>query len=376
LSWSSYVPLPDVPVEKASIRWTGWLVPPISGRFAFHLEVTGGARLFIDESAVIDSWTPGGHRTLTSGPIELEGGQARRLRLEYCQGEGPAEIRMGWQGSGETGSLARALDAARKADQVVLVLGLTPQLEGEQMMVEAEGFKGGDRTSVALPAPQRELLEKVAALRKPVTVVLTTGSAISLDPSKANALLVAWYYGQRGGDAVAETLVGEISPAGRLPVTFYAKDADLPPFEDYSMANRTYRYFKGEPLFAFGSGLSFTTFSYSNFSISARTAGEADALGARVEVRNTGKRDSDEVVQLYVRAVKPPVPMPRQWLVGFQRVTLKAGQSSTVEIPFRVAEFHRWDESAMKYVVDPGDYELAIGPASDRLLARSRITVR
>jgi beta-glucosidase len=229
---------------------------------------------------------------------------------------------------------------------------------------------GGDRSSILLPAVQRELIDRVAALGQPFVVVLTNGSALSFDVSKPNAILEAWYYGQRGGDAVAEALVGETNPGGRLPVTFYQSEADLPPFDDYSMANRTYRYFSGKPLYAFGHGLSYTTFSYGKAAISSSGAKANDVVDLHLDVTNTGKRPGDEVVQVYVRAVNPPVPMPLQSLVGFQRIRLKAGETAGVTIPIKVESFRRWDEAGRRYVVDPGAYELRIGPSSDKILQK------
>jgi len=209
-----------------------------------------------------------------------------------------------------------------------------------------------------------------------VVVVLTTGSAVSFDARRANAALVAWYFGQRGGDAVAEALLGETNPGGRLPVTFYASDADLPPFTDYSMAGRTYRYFHGRPLFAFGHGLSYTTFKYEKAELSAPSAGAGDTVVIRVTLKNTGTRAGDEVVQVYAHAAHPPVPMPLQSLVGFQRVPLKAGERRTVEISLPVQRLRRWDDGARRYVVDPGPYELRAGPASDVAALRVPLTVR
>jgi beta-glucosidase len=229
---------------------------------------------------------------------------------------------------------------------------------------------------VLLPEPQAELLEKVSGLGKPVVVVLTTGSAISFDVKKANAALVAWYYGEHGGEAVAEALFGETNPGGRLPVTFYASDSDLPEFTDYSMKNRTYRYFSGKPLFAFGHGLSYSTFKYENLGLSAENAGAGESVVARVTLENTSARDGDEVVQLYAHAENPPVAMPLQALVGFQRVTLKAGESRTVEIPLPLQRLRRWDDVGQRYVVDPGVYELRAGPASDVAALRASLTVR
>src|SRR5208283_502301 len=250
------------------------------------------------------------------------------------------------------------------------------ELEGEEMPLDVPGFHGGDRTSVLLPAPQAALLEKVSMLGKPVVVVLTTGSALSFDVSKANAALVAWYFGQRGGDAVAEALLGETNPGGRLPVTFYASDADLPAFTEYAMAGRTYRYFAGRPLFAFGLGLSYASFRYERVDLSAPSAGAGETLAVRVTLANTSARAGDEVVQLYARAVRPPVPMPLESLVGFQRVSLAAGERRTIEVSLPVMRLRRWDEGAGDYVVDPGPYELRVGPASDTAALTSLVTVR
>ena len=232
-----------------------------------------------------------------------------------------------------------------------------------------------DRTSILLPQSQRDLIDKVAALGKPFVVVLTNGSALSFDTGKPNAILEAWYYGEQGGNAVAEALLGDYNPGGRLPVTFYQSDADLPGFTDYSMVNRTYRYFKGKPLYAFGYGLSYTTFSEDHLALSAAEAKCGDMLELSVVVKNTGSRAGDDVVELYARAVKPPVSMPQQWLVGFQRVSLTPGETKTVTIPVRVESLRHYDETLKSYVVDPGDYELRVGPSSDHLPATASLNI-
>ncbi|MBV9122222.1 MAG: glycoside hydrolase family 3 C-terminal domain-containing protein, partial [Planctomycetes bacterium] len=233
----------------------------------------------------------------------------------------------------------------------------------------------GDRTSILLPKVQRDLLEAVAALGKPFVVVLTNGSALSFDVDKPNAILEAWYYGQRGGDAVAEAIVGETNPAGRLPITFYRSDRDLPPFTNYGMANRTYRYFKGKPLYAFGHGLSYTTFAYQKLALSSPVGRPGETTKVRVTVQNTGERDGEEVVQVYATAMQPPVPMPLRQLVGFQRVSFKAGETRTVEIAVPVDALRRWDEARNRYVVDPGSWEIGVGPSSDRPLLQATLRV-
>jgi beta-glucosidase len=374
LRWNPQEPQPNIPTENVAIRWTGILVPTQAGSTVLGMTLTGSGKLFIDDKMVIDAWKPGNFRCVSTA-IVLEAGKPYRVRLDYAQTSGGAQIQLGWKQPNDHGILNTALAIARKADHIVLTLGLTPDIEGEQMNVHAEGFASGDRTSVLLPSSQRELLDAISALGKPITVVLTTGSAISLDTTKANAILVAWYYGQRGGDALAEALCGTMNPSGRLPVTFYQNDADLPDFSDYSMANRTYRYFTGKPLFAFGYGLSYTTFTYAGAKLSATSAKATDGVTVQVEVKNTGKRRGDEVVQVYAHAVAPPVAMPIQSLVGFARVSLEPGESKKVEIPVKAASLRRWNEATRSYIVDPGAYTLRIGPSSDNVVATTTLTI-
>lgn len=367
LQWDEAQPLTGIPVARASVRWTGVMIPPKSGDYVLGVVAEGAVRLFIDGQLVINSWHRDSERPLST-TMPLEAGRSYQIRLEYAQLTTKGRIQFGWIAPGDDDTLERALAAAAKADHIILTLGLTPDLEGESMRVTAEGFKGGDRTTIQLPATQKELLEKVAALKKPTIVVLTTGSAVSFDQDQADAVLLCWYYGQRGADAVADAILGDYDPAGRLPVTFYRNDADLPPFQDYAMTNRTYRYFTGKPLFAFGHGLSYTTFDYKRLALSAASAKAGETVSVRVKITNSGKYDGDEVVQVYATAVKPPVPMPLRQLAGFRRVPFKAGETKTVDIPVPVNILRRWDDRENRYVVDPGDYQILAGPASDQLL--------
>ena len=373
--WNEAQPAKDIPIKDVSARWTGVLVPPVTGEYRLGLIAEGAVRLHLDDQVVIDSWKPERERPLET-TLRLEAGRSYDLRLDYVQLTRTGRIQLGWIAPVRNDELERALAAAREADHIVLTLGITPNLEGEEMSVNAEGFRGGDRLDLALPAPQRELLAKVAELGKPVAVVLTTGSAISLDDSKAGAVLLAWYYGQRGADAVAEALLGETNPAGRLPITFYRDTKGLPDFTDYSMRNRTYRYYTGDPLYAFGHGLSYTTFDYKKIALSERRVRAGDTVRVSVTVKNTGPRDGDEVVQIYATAQKAPVPMPLRQLVGFTRVPLKAGETKTVDIDVPVERLRRWDEEADRYVVDPGAWTLAAGPASDNTPLKKTLKVR
>jgi beta-glucosidase len=216
---------------------------------------------------------------------------------------------------------------------IIAVLGLSGELEGEEMPVAVEGFSGGDRTSLDLPRAQEQLIKELVASGKPVVVVLMNGSALAVNSADqhAKAILEAWYPGEEGGTAVAEALAGDYSPAGRLPLTFYKSVEQLPPFDDYNMKGRTYRYFSGEPLYPFGYGLSYTSFEYSNLRFEKSSLDERDDLALTVDVKNTGKIASDEVVQVYL--THPGVEgAPLRSLAGFRRVHVDAGQTQPVEV--------------------------------------------
>ena len=297
-----------LPDDNFCIRWTGQLLPPTSGRYELAVGADDGFRLFVDGKLLIDNWHLNPRMQSKSAFVDLQAGQAYDIRLEYFEDIRDAEVRLAWQLPGAKSPFDAALDAAKAADVVVFVGGLTGDVEGEEMKVSFPGFAGGDRTDLRLPATQEKLLEAVQATGKPVVLVLTTGSALAIDWAKEHvpAIVVAWYPGQRGGDAVADVLFGGTSPAGRLPATFYKAAENLPPFDDYSMRGRTYRYFEGEPLFPFGYGLSYTQFQYAGLKIDRARVGEDDPVHVSVAVKNVGPRAADEVVQLYVRELVPP----------------------------------------------------------------------
>jgi beta-glucosidase len=375
----------EVPADRAmgnddfSARWTGELVPPASGDY--ELTVTGddGFRLWVDGNAVIDEWTTTSRARARSAHVTLEAGKAVSLKLEYFEAERDAEIRLSWKLPGARPPFDEALDAARAADAVVFVGGLTGDVEGEEMQVSFPGFAGGDRTDIVLPSPQERLLEALYATGKPVVLVLMTGSALSIEWADEHlpAILVAWYPGQRGGNAIADVLFGDTNPGGRLPVTFYRSVQQLPPFADYDMKGRTYRYFTGEPLYAFGYGLSYTRFNYSDLQTTTSSPGAKDAFEVSVAVTNIGERAGDEVVQLYVRAVSPSRPMPIEQLRGFARVMLQPGERKRVTFRLRpVDDFAYYDDSRKAFAVDPGPYELRIGASSLDIRQRGRISVK
>jgi beta-glucosidase len=254
-----------------------------------------------------------------------------------------------------------AIAAAKSADVVIAVVGITSELEGEEMPINEEGFAGGDRTSLDLPKPEEDLVEAVAATGKPLIVVLMNGSALSVNWAKdhANAILESWYAGEEGGAAIAETISGKNNPAGRLPVTFYTGVSQLPPFEDYAMKNRTYRYFDGAPLYPFGYGLSYTTFAFSDLQLSTSAVNAGDPLKVEATVTNKGKLAGDEVAELYLSFPKV-AGAPRIALRGFQRVHLDPGASQKVQFTLDPRDLSIVTEAGAP-VVPEGDFVLWVG---------------
>ncbi len=275
--------------------------------------------------------------------------------------------------------LSAAVAAARAADAVFYVGGISAEVEGEEMARANgfDGFAGGDRTKIELPPVQLDLLKALRATGKPVIFVNCSGSAIAMPWAAENlpAIVQAWYPGEQGGRAVADVLFGKVNPAGRLPVTFYRSTADLPEFEDYSMSNRTYKYFSGKPLFAFGHGLSYTRFAYDQATVNHSRLAANEAVKVSFSVKNVGPCAGDEVAQVYVRQVRPSVPQPRLMLCGFTRLHLTPGQTlpATIEIP--TERFRYWDVAQRQYVVAPGEYELLIGAAADDIRLKAPLQI-
>jgi beta-glucosidase len=283
---------------------------------------------------------------------------------------------------------AEAIQAARQSDVAVVVLGLSQLLEGEQDAEEglAPGVHSqGDRQSVELPIIQEQLLQAIQATGTPIILVLINGSALAVNWADEHvpAILEAWYPGQAGGTAIAEALFGLTNPGGRLPVTFYRATSDLPPFDDYEMQNRTYRYFTGQPLYAFGFGLSYTTFAYHDLQITPAEVKPGEAVAVQVEVENTGKRQGDEVVQLYVQDVKASLPVPQLQLQGFTRIRLAPGEKQTVRFTLTAEQLSVVDEAGT-WRLEPGSFSVWVGGQqptlpSDRQLANvleGRFTVQ
>jgi beta-glucosidase len=346
-------------LQNYSVRWSGVLVPEATGDYVLGFSGQDGYRVWLDGNVIAEDWTNHRPATVETRELHLVQNQAYEIKIEYFQTVRFAEARLLW--SIPKAEKEAALKAAREADLVIMVLGLSARIEGEEMKVHADGFTGGDRTSLDLPKPQQELLEAVHALHKPTVLVLLNGSALAVNWADENlpAILEAWYPGEEGGTAVAQALAGDFSPAGRLPVTFYKSLDQLPPFEDYSMAKRTYRYFDGEPLFPFGYGLSYTTFAYTNPHVDQAAVTADGSVKVSVEVANTGARSSDEVVQLYLS--HPGIAgAPLRALEGFERVHLNAGQRKTVSFTLRGRELSVVDEAGQRRIV-PSAVQVWIG---------------
>jgi beta-glucosidase len=339
-----------------SVRWTGFLTPAQSARYRMF---TSGAtnRLWLDGKLVIDDLAP--ESTAPQPVVELQKGHKYDLRLEsVVQDDGGSEL--SWL-SLISDPLSLALHQATQADVIVAVVGITSQLEGEELRVKVPGFSGGDRTSLDLPEEEEDLLKALKGAGKPLVVVLMNGSALSVNwaHENADAILESWYSGEEGGTAIAQTLAGVNNPAGRLPVTFYKGVEQLPSFDDYSMENRTYRYFKGQPLYPFGYGLSYSRFQYSNLKLSTAELHEGEPLGVEADVSNTSNRDGDEVVQVYLTYPKLS-GAPDRALVGFTRIHIAKGEMRHVQLSLSPRDLSMVNEAGARLTA-PGDYRVSLG---------------
>jgi len=271
----------------------------------------------------------------------------------------------------------RAILLAKQSDVVIFVGGISPDLEGEEMDVEIEGFSGGDRTTLDISKEQQQLLEKLKMTGKPVILVLTNGSALSVNWANENlpAIVEAWYPGEEGGNAIADVLFGEYNPGGKLPVTFYKSVNDLPAFEDYSMKNRTYKYFTGTPLFPFGFGLSYTSFQYLSALTDKSKVKPSDTIILTVKLKNTGKFDGDEVIQVYAGGTDSRYTYPIKKLVAFRRIHLLKGEKVDVKIPLYIRELRIYDPEQGDYLVTPGIYPVFIGSSSDEIRLKTEIRI-
>lgn len=320
--WDKGAPALDMSPDDFSVRWTGTLQPPRSGNYRIGMTNDDGMRVWLDGKLILDDWRDDAERT-SSVEVRLQKGQSYNLKVEYYESKVYAVAKLVWSPP-ETNPFAPAIAAAKAADRIIVVLGLSSAIEGESV----------DRKSLGLPKVQVELLRAIQrSTKKPITLVLVNGSPLILGPDelKCSAILEAWYPGMQGGNAVADLVLGKVSPSGRLPVTVVRSMADLPPFASYEMKARTYRYPGAKPQFPFGFGLSYSSFAYSSLSM-PRSVKRGSGVELGVIVANTGRRDADEIVQVYRHFVKPSRAMPEQQLITFTRVHLRAGEKRRVRL--------------------------------------------
>jgi beta-glucosidase len=370
-NWDKVVPVDGLQRNNYSVRWSGSFTPPAPGEYklgvrvnyCYSCENTEGFRLYLDDKLLVKSGgkTPERGEVIQSS-VTFGDTQPHPIRLEYLHGTGTAGIDLSWQAPADV-LRNEAVDAAKQSDVTIAFVGLSPSLEGEEMPVKLEGFSGGDRTSIDLPAVQEDLLKALAATGKPLVVVLQNGSALAVNwvEQNASAILEAWYPGEDGGTAIAETLAGDNNPAGRLPLTFYSSLSQVPPFEDYSMRGRTYRYLADKPLYGFGFGLSYTSFAYSNLKIGPANVKAGDPVTVEGDVKNTGAVAGDEVVELYLtqpRAYETPLRV----LAGFKRVHLGPAESAQVSLTIDPRSLGQVDEKGNRVIV-PGEYTVSLGGA-------------
>jgi beta-glucosidase len=356
-----------VPPEAAekfplTVTWDGFLTATETSEYNIGVRAKGNsAMVMIDGKPLAMEYVDPEHTGAKAGHIHLDQAKKVTIRVRYELNEkGPVEAQAFWAKYDPNPS-AESIAAAKNADVVVAVLGITGDLEGEEMPVHEDGFKGGDRVSIDLPKPEEALLEAVMATGKPVVLVLANGSALAVNWANehVNAIIESWYAGEEGGSAIAETLSGKNNPAGRLPVTFYTGIDQLPAFEDYSMQNRTYRYFKGKPLYPFGYGLSYTTFSYGDLALPKAAIHAGDPMTVEVKVTNTGKREGDEVAQLYLSF--PNVPgAPMRALRSFKRIHLRPGESRKVSFELKDRDLSMVSEAGEPIIAE-GAYTVSIG---------------
>lgn len=355
---------PGVNLTDFSATYNATYVPKASGEVIFDVYSFGKGRLLVNQKEAMSFYNShGGNKQ--SYALQVEAGKKYdiELQFEYLQSDAQLNFDMGFK---KKVDIAQSVNAVRNADVVVFVGGISPSLEGEEMGVDLPGFKKGDRTSIELPEVQRNLLAALHRAGKKVILVNCSGSPVGLVPETetCEAILQAWYPGQQGGRAVADVLFGDYNPAGRLPVTFYRSIEQLPDFEDYNMAGRTYRFMKERPLFPFGYGLSYTTFTYGAATFDKQTVSSEDTLSVVVPVSNTGSRDGEEVVQVYLSKVGDEAG-PVKTLRAFKRVSVPAGKTVNVHITLSKKDLEWWNEGTHSIQFCPGEYQVWIGGSSD-----------
>jgi len=381
--WDTESPGKDIPLHDFSVRWTGAITPAATGSYNLGVFTDQKDRLYFNGKLLLDNWRESGKNIATSRVVKMEKGKIYKIEIDYASDSTTARIRFWWQKFEEVrperSLLQEAIAAAKKSDVVIAVAGISALLESEENnRIDLPGFKGGDRTDLVLPAEQEEMLNALYKTHKPIVLVLVGGSALAVNWEEEHlpAIMDAWYPGEEGGDAVAGVLFGEYNPAGRLPITFYRSIKDLPLFTEYSMKGRTYRFFEGKPLYPFGYGLSYTSFRYTDISMTKGTVNSEDTIKLSFKVQNAGKQRGDEVVQLYVKGPASSQSEPIKSLKDFRRVSIDVGVSIVVKFSVPVQSLKQYSEKKGASVVEPGDYEMEIGSSSKDIRLRCSIAVK
>lgn len=357
--WEFDAPSSSLPNDDFSVRWTGYIVPPVTGIYNIGCWGMPTLNVWLEGEKILSHATEH-HAFHHEKSIRLDAGKKYKFVYEYMNWIGDGDAKLMWT-MPNSNMKQEAIDVANEADAVVLVLGLSQRLEGEEMPIQVDGFAGGDRTHLKLPQTQRDLMQAVKKTGKPIILILLNGSALAVNWADENldAIISAGYPGQEGGNAVADVLFGDYNPAGRLPVTYYKSIDQLPPFEEYDMKGRTYKYFEKEPLYPFGYGLSYTTFDYSDL-IVAKKAKVGESVSIKVKVTNSGKVAGEEVIQLYLRDEEASTPRPKLQLEGFDRISLNPGESKVVEFELSARQFSIIGADD-KRVIEKGWFTLSLG---------------
>jgi beta-glucosidase len=359
-----------------SVRYTTYYKSPSTETTTFIAEGDNGYKIFLNDNLVCDAWD-NGKKEPQSFQTEMKKDTIYKIVIEYYQGDGFGRMKFG-KGIKIKTDFNALKNKLKDVDVIVFVGGISAELEGEEMPVKYPGFDGGDRTKIELPEVQTKLMKSLNEIGKPVVFVMMTGSAISCNWENENipAILNVWYGGQSAGTAVADVLFGDYNPAGRLPVTFYKSTSDLPDFKDYSMLNRTYRYFNGTVLYPFGYGLSYTQFEYTNLKLSNYEITKNGTVTILVNVKNTGNYDGDEVVQLYLKNKTSLQPQPIKSLRAFKRIGIKKGENITLDFVLSADDFKYFNEQLNDFVIDPGIYEIQIGASSADIRLHTDIQIK
>ncbi len=366
--WTLYAPDPAINVDFYSVRWTGKLISPTTGTFKIGLEGNDGYRLYINNKLIIDNWKKQTYRTSVAD-FSFEKGKQYDIRIEFFEPNGNATIKLIWNvgvANDWKNKIQEAVTIAKQSDVAIVTVGIN---EGE--------FQ--DRAMLSLPGHQEELITAVAAIGKPVVVLLVGGSAVTMNSwiDKVPAIVDVWYPGEEGGHAVADVLFGDYNPAGRLPITFPVHEAQLPLVYNHKPTGRgdDYNNLSGLPLFPFGFGLSYTTFEYGDIKLINNNINKAESTTVSFTIKNTGTRDGDEVVQLYIRDLLSSVARPVMELKGFQRIHLKSGESKIISFSI-TPELLFMLNFKMEQVVEPGDFRIMVGASSRDIRLKETLTIK